>query len=199
MNRSYSKIRHMQKSNILLERRVIREQEEVGEGFLSRLFGGGKKEDEKDYSDEELDLPMKEMNKSNNPNYELHVNDEQVCFSISEFEKFRDFCIEKGIYDVFLDAADSGRNLLDDNMKFESDWRKDFIDRDGVFCIYFNVHSIPHGISLSSLIKSVQDQHNLNDTKSKIYYGRIDAYNAMEYPLAVYDEELKKYVKYFYA
>ena len=28
----------MQKSNILLERRVIKEQEEVGEGFLSRLF-----------------------------------------------------------------------------------------------------------------------------------------------------------------
>jgi hypothetical protein len=187
----------MQKSNILLERRVIREQEEVGEGFLSRLFGGGKKEDEKDkdYSDEELDLPMKEMNKSNNPNYELHVNDEQVCFSISEFEKFRDFCIEKGIYDIFLDAADDSRPGIDDNVKFESDWRESFIDRDGVFCIKFNVFSKLHKISLSSLIKSAQDEHNLNDTKSKIYYGRIDAYNAMNYPLAVYDEELKKYVK----
>jgi hypothetical protein len=28
-------------------RRVIREQDEVGEGFLSNLFGGGKKKDEK--------------------------------------------------------------------------------------------------------------------------------------------------------
>ena len=181
MNRSYSKIRHMQKSNILLERRVIKEQEEVGEGFLSNLFGGGKK---------------KEMNKSNNPNYELHVNDEQVCFSISEFEKFKEFCMEKGIYDIFLDAGDDNRPGLDDkNMKFESDWRESFIDRDGIFCIYFNVHSIPYNISLNSLIKSAQEEHNLNDTKSEIYYGRIDAYNATDWPLAVYDEELKKYVK----
>jgi len=179
-------------------RRVIKEQEEVGEGFLSNLFGGGKKEDEKDkdYSDEELDLPMKEMNKSNNPNYELHVNDEQVCFSISEFEKFVEFCNEKGIYDLFLDASDSGQSPgIGDNVKFESDWRESFIDRDGVFCIKFGVYSPRYGVTLSSLIKSAQEEHNLNDTKSKIYYGRIDAYNAMNWPLAVYDEELKKYVK----
>jgi hypothetical protein len=181
MNRSYSKIRHMQKSNILLERRVIKEQDEVGEGFLSRLFGGGKKEDEKDYSDEELDLPTKEMKISNNPNHQLHVDDKFFKFSISEFEKFMDFCIEKGIYDLFLNAADSRRYypLLDDNVKFESDWREDFIDRDGVFQILF------------------RDPNNSDTSRKKrdeIWYSRVDAYNAQAYYLGVYDEELKKYV-----
>ena len=179
MNRSYSKIRHMQKSNILLERRVIKEQEEVGEGFLSRLFGGGKKEDEKDkdYSDEELDLPMKE---SNNPHHQLHVKDESTCFSISEFEKFEEFCNEMGIYDLFLDAADDNRPLLGDNVKFESDWRESFVDRDGIFCIHFGGRSS-------------------GENRDNIFYSRRDANYYMHHPLAVYDEELKKYVKYFYA
>jgi len=195
MNRSYSKIRHMQKSNILLERRVIREQDEVGEGFLSNLFGGGKKEDEKDkdYSDEKLYLPMKE---SNNPNHELHLNNKVFDFYISDFKKFVEFCNEKGIYDIFLEAADDestsswARNShLDDNIKYEDDWRKIYRSRDGVRSdTVFNI-----------IYRNPNNGDKGRAPRDEIWYSWVDAHRDMAYPLAVYDEELKKYVRWFSA
>jgi hypothetical protein len=85
------------------------------------------------------------------------------------------FCKEKNIYDLILVAADKDKVLLGDNMKNETDWKESFLDLDGNFNIIFTGAS------------------RKND---EIWYARVDASNATEYPLAVYDEELKKYVEY---
>lgn len=117
--------------------------------------------------------------KSTNPNHQLHQDGEYFDFRISDFAKFVKFCKEKNIYDLILVAADKNKVLLGDNMKNETDWKESFLDLDGKFQISF-AGSIASGGS----------------GKDEIYYARVDACNATEYPLAVYDEELKKYLEH---
>lgn len=109
--------------------------------------------------------------KSTNPNHQLHQDREFFDFRISDFAKFVKFCKEKKIYDLILAASDADKVLLGDNMKNETDWKESFRDLDGKFQISF-------------------------ESDDKVWYARVDAYNATDYPLAVYDEELKKYVKW---
>ena len=113
--------------------------------------------------------------KSTNPNHQLHQDREVFDFRISDFAKFVKFCKEKNIYDLILAASDKDKVLLGDNMKNETDWKKSFIDLDGNFNIIFTGAS-----------RKIDE----------IWYARVDASNDTEYPLAVYDEELKKYVEY---
>jgi hypothetical protein len=123
--------------------------------------------------------------KSNNPDHQLHQYDEELKesskvfhFGISDFAKFVKFCKEKKIYDLIL-AADADKVLLGDNMKNETAWKNSFFDKNGNFNIIFT-GSIASG----------------GTGEDVIYYARADAHNATRYPLAVYDEELKKYVEY---
>ena len=113
--------------------------------------------------------------KSTNPNHQLHQDREVFDYGISDFAKFVKFCKEKNIYDLILVAADKDKVLLGDNMKNETDWKESFLDLDGNFNIIFTGSS------------------RKND---EIWYARVDACNATEYPLAVYDEELKKYLEH---
>ena len=124
--------------------------------------------------------------KSNNPDHQLHQYDEELKesrkvfhFGISDFAKFVKFCKEKNIYDLILAASDKDKVLLGDNMKNETDWKNSFLDKNGDFNIIFT-GSIASG----------------GTGKDEIYYSRVDAHNDTSYPLAVYDEELKKYVEY---
>jgi hypothetical protein len=55
MNRSKSKIRHIQESNLILEKRVLSEK-----NILSKIFGG-KKEDDENLSQEDIESQMKSM------------------------------------------------------------------------------------------------------------------------------------------
>ena len=113
--------------------------------------------------------------KSTNPNHQLHQDREVFDFRISDFAKFVKFCKEKNIYDLILAASDKDKVLLGDNMKNETDWKKSFRDLDGNFNIIFT---------------------GASRKRDEIWYERVDASNDTEYPLAVYDEELKKYVEY---
>jgi hypothetical protein len=124
--------------------------------------------------------------KSNNPDHQLHQYDEELKesskvfhFGISDFAKFVKFCKEKKIYDLILAAADADKVLLGDNMKNETAWKNSFFDKNGNFNIIFT-GSIASG----------------GTGEDVIYYARADAHNATRYPLAVYDEKLKKYVEY---
>ena len=117
--------------------------------------------------------------KSTNPNHQLHQDREVFDFRISDFAKFVKFCKEKNIYDLILAASDKDKVLLGDNMKNETDWKNSFLDKNGDFNIIFT-GSIASG----------------GTGKDEIYYSRVDAHNDTSYPLAVWDEELKKYVAY---
>ena len=119
------------------------------------------------------------LNESTNPNHQLHQDDETFHFRISDFAKFVTFCKEKKIYDLILKASDDDKVLLGNNTKNEAAWKQKFIDKDGDFNISF-AGSIASGGS----------------GKDEIWYARSDAYNATSYPLAVYDEKLKKYVEW---
>jgi hypothetical protein len=143
------------------------------ETFLDKLFKGKKTE-------EKPTQPVKKQEvESNNPDHQLHKEDEVFHFGISDFAKFVKFCKEKKIYDLILAAADADKVLLGDNMKNETAWKNSFFDKDGDFNIEFT-GSIASG----------------GTGKDKIYYARVDANNYTSYPLAVYDEKLKKYVEY---
>jgi len=150
------------------------------ETFLDKLFKGKKTE-------EKPTQPVKKQEvESNNPDHQLHQYDEELKesgkvfhFGISDFAKFVKFCKEKKIYDLILAAADADKVLLGDNMKNETAWKNSFFDKDGDFNIEFT-GSIASG----------------GTGKDEIYYARVDANNYTSYPLAVYDEKLKKYVEY---
>ena len=142
---------------------------------IKGLFGKSKPKPNPDQSKGEEVVPFK----STNPNHQLHQDGETFHFGISDFAKFVTFCKEKKIYDLILKASDDDKALLGNNTKNEAAWKKDFIDKDGDFNISFG-GSIASGGS----------------GKDEIWYAKSDAYNATDYPLAVYDEKLKKYVEW---
>jgi hypothetical protein len=153
--------------------KYISNYEKFNEEFLDKLFKGKKTE-------EKPTQPVKKQEvESNNPDHQLHKEGEVFDFGISDFAKFVKFCKEKKIYDLILAAADADKALLGDNMKNETAWKNSFFDKDGDFNIIFT-GSIASG----------------GTGKDEIYYARVDAHNYTSYPLAVYDEKLKKYVEY---
>ena len=147
------------------------------EEFFDKLFKWKKTE-------EKPTQPVKKQEvvpfKSTNPDHQLHQDGEVFYFRISDFAKFVTFCKEKKIYDLILKASDDDKVLLGDNMKNETDWKKSFRDKDGDFTIEFTGN----------------EPGKAQTGRDEIYYARVDAYNATDYPLAVYDEKLKKYVEY---
>jgi hypothetical protein len=152
--------------------KYISNYEKFNEEFLD-LFKGKKTE-------EKPTQPVKKQEvESTNPDHQLHKEGEVFNFNISDFAKFVKFCKEKKIYDLIL-AADADKVLLGDNMKNETAWKNSFFDKDGDFNIIFTGN----------------EPGSAQTGRDEIYYARVDANNSESYPLAVYDEELKKYVEY---